>query len=116
MIDIDFKFYRSILWRRLPLILFIWVLITGVGVSVAYLLPPMYRSEARILVEKPQIPGSLVTQTVTVTSQEIIQSIQQRMQTRANMLGIAERFNIFANQPDLSPSERVEVKCLRAAM
>ena len=108
MIDIDFKFYRSILWRRLPLILFIWVLITGVGVSVAYLLPPMYRSEARILVEKPQIPGSLVTQTVTVTSQEIIQSIQQRMQTRANMLGIAERFNIFANQPDLSPSERVE--------
>ena len=108
MIDIDFKFYRSILWRRLPMVLIVWMLIAGIGIAVAYLLPPVYRPEARILVEKPQIPGTLVEQTVTVTSQEIIQSIQQRMQTRANMLDVAERFNVFADKPDLTPSERVE--------
>lgn len=107
MIDIDFKFYRAILWRRLPLILFIWILIAGIGISVAYLLPPIYRSEARILVEKPQIAASLATNTVNISSAEIIQAIQQRLATRANMLDIAERYNIFANEPELTPSDRV---------
>ena len=108
MIDIDFKFYRSILWRRLPLILFIWIVVAGAGIAVAYLLPSVYRSEARILVEKPQIPGTLVQQTVTVTSAEIIQTIQQRLLTRANVLKVAERFNVFADRSDLTPSERAE--------
>ena len=108
MIDIDFKFYRSILWRRLPLILFIWIVVAGAGIDVAYLLPSVYRSEARILVKKPQIPGTLVQQTVTVTSAEIIQTIQQRLLTRANVLKVAERFNVFADRSDLTPSERAE--------
>lgn len=108
MIDLDFKFYRAILWKRLPLILLVWMLIAGIAIAVAYLLPPVYRSSARILVEKPQIDPSLAQNTVTVTSGEIIQNIQQRLMTRANMLDIAERFNVFAQHPDYSPSERVE--------
>lgn len=108
MIDIDFKFYRSILWRRLPLILVIWVLIAGAAVSVAYFLPSVYRSEARILVEKPQIDTQLANQTVNITSGEIIQTIQQRMSTRSNMLEVADNFGVFANEPDLTPSQKVE--------
>jgi len=107
MIDLDFKFYRSILWKRLPLIMMVWLLIAGIAIAVAYLLPPVYRSGARILVEKAQIDPNLATQTVNVTSGEIIQSIQQRLMTRSNMLDIAERFNVFAKTPDYSPSERV---------
>lgn len=104
MIDIDFKFYRGILWKRLPLILAIWLVIAIAAMAVAYVLPPVYRSNARILVVKPQIDQT----TVTVTSAEIIQSIQERLLTRANLLDIAKEFNIYANKPELSPSERVE--------
>lgn len=103
MIDIDFKFYRSILWKRLPLIMMIWLVVAGAAIAVAYLLPPVYRSTARILVEKPQIDIT----TVRLTSAEIIQSIQQRMMTRSNMLDIAEQFNVFAHESELSPTERV---------
>jgi len=108
MIDIDFKFYRAILWRRLPLILIIWILIAGIGIAVAYLLPPVYRSEARILVEKPQINANLATQTLSITSGEIIQAIQQRMQTRSNMLDVAARLNVFDQTSEYTPSQRVE--------
>jgi len=102
MIDIDFKFYRSILWKRLPLILAIWIVIAGAAIAVAYILPPVYRSNARVLVVKPQIDQS----TVTLTSGEIIQSIQERLLTRGNLLEIAKRFDVFKDDPDLSPSER----------
>jgi polysaccharide chain length determinant protein (PEP-CTERM system associated) len=102
MIDIDFKFYRGILWKRLPLIIMIWLIISTIAIAVAYVLPPVYRSNARLLVVKPQIDQT----TVTVTSAEIIQSIQERLLTRSNMLDIAKRFDIYGDQPDLSPSER----------
>lgn len=108
MIDIDFKFYRAILWQRLPLILLIWLTLAIAAIALAYVLPPVYRSNAKILVEKPQIDQSLASATVNVTSEEIIQAIQQRLTTRANMLDVAERFGVFADQPDLSPSERVK--------
>lgn len=108
MIDIDFKFYRAILWKRLPLILMVWLVIAGAGLAIAYLLPPVYKSAARVLVVKPQIDASLATQTVNLASSEIIQEVEQRLMTRSNMLQIAEKYNVFADKPDLSPSERVQ--------
>lgn len=104
MIDIDFKFYRGILWRRLPLIIMIWLVIAIAAIAIAYVLPPVYRSNARILVVKPQVDQT----TVTVTSAEIIQSIQERLLTRTNMLEIAKDFEVFADEQDLSPSERYQ--------
>ncbi len=102
MIDIDFKFYRSILWKRLPLIITIWLIISIAAIAIAYVLPPVYRSNARLLVVKPVVDQT----TVTVTSAEIIQSIQERLLTRSTMLDIAKRFEIYADDPDMSPTER----------
>lgn len=106
MIDIDFKFYRGILWKRLPLIIGIWLALSIAAIAVAYVLPPVYRSNARILVVKPQIDPNLANQTVNLTTAEIIQSIQERLLTRSNMLKIAKDFDVFAEKPDHSPSER----------
>jgi len=106
MIDIDFKFYRGILWKRLPLIIAIWLALSIAAIAVAYVLPPVYRSNARILVVKPQIDPNLATQTVNLTTAEIIQSIQERLLTRSNLLKIAKDFDVFEDKPDYSPSER----------
>lgn len=84
------------------MIVAVWLILSIVAITVAYILPPVYRSNARLLVVKPQIDQT----TVTVTSAEIIQSIQERLLTRSNMLDIAQEFDIFADQPDLSPTER----------
>ena len=109
MIDIDFKFYLSIFWRRFPLFMLVWLTITSVGIAVAYLLPSIYKSEAKILVESPQISRTLYEDTVTASSNEIIQGIQQRLLTRTNLLDIAERFNTLGSWPGYSPTERVDI-------
>ncbi len=109
----DFKFYLSILWRRLPLVLFIWIAIASAGIYAAFKLPPVYQANATILVESPKIPTDLATSTVSVSSDEVIQVIKQRLTTRDNLLRLSEKFNVFASDQGLSPTERVEL--MRAA-
>ena len=104
MQDFDLKFYLSLFWRRFPLFLFVWALITVLGVAVAMVLPEKYKSVASILVESEQIEGSVVN----LGPSEQIQIVQQRMMTRQNLLSIADRFDVFANRPDFSPSQLVE--------
>ncbi len=107
MIDLDFKFYFSLLLRRLPLLLLVWTSISAAGLFVAYILPPVYRSEASILVESPRIPRDLADSTVNVAAGEVIQIIERRLMTRTNVLDIAERFRVFQSASGLSPTDKV---------
>ena len=104
MLDFDLKFYLSLFWRRFPLFLFVWALISALGVLVALLLPEKYKSTASILVESEQIEGS----TVSLSPNEQIQVIQQRIMTRQNLLELADTHSIFSGRQDLSPSAQVE--------
>jgi uncharacterized protein involved in exopolysaccharide biosynthesis len=100
--NVDLKFYLSIFLRRLPYFVVIAAFLTAIGIAVASILPPVYRSTATILVEAPQIPGDLAQSTVPVDPIEQIQIIQQRLMTRANILSLADRFDIYADQPGIS--------------
>ena len=100
--NVDLKFYLSIFLRRLPYFVVIAAFLTAIGNAVASILPPVYRSTATILVEAPQIPGDLAQSTVPVDPIEQIQIIQQRLMTRANILSLADRFDIYADQPGIS--------------
>ena len=78
------------------------------SVAVAYLLPPVYQSNARILVESQQIPTDLVRSTVEQSTQERVALIQQRLFTRQTMLEIAAQYRVFADRPNMSPTDIVE--------
>lgn len=99
--NVDLKFYLSIFLRRLPYFILIAAFLSAVGVAVASILPPSYRSSASILVEAPQIPGDLARTTVPVDPIEQIQIIEQRLTTRANLLSLADRFKLYADQPGI---------------
>ena len=103
MIDIDLKFYLSLLWRRLPWVLVIWVTLSAAGITVAYILPPVYLSSGTILVVPPQIQGP----SAQVPAPQQLQTIRQRLMTRPTLLDMAERLRIFDKQPELSPADRV---------
>lgn len=103
MIDIDLKFYFSLLWRRLPWVLLIWVTLSAAGITVAYILPPVYLSSGTILVVPPQIQGP----SAQVPAPQQLQTIRQRLMTRPTLLDMAERLRIFDDQPELSPADRV---------
>ncbi len=109
MIDIDFRFYLSVFWRRLPLFLLVWILIASIGIAIAYLLPSVYKAEARFLVESQQIDKELQGTTVTSPAEEIIQRIRARILTRTNLLDVEQRFGALGRWEGYSPTERVEI-------
>jgi polysaccharide biosynthesis transport protein len=105
--NVDLKFYLSIFMRRVPYFVVIVALLSAIGIAVASMLPPVYRSTAAILVESQQIPGDLARSTVPVNPIEQIQIIEQRLMTRANILTLANRFNIYADQPGVTADDIV---------
>ena len=58
--NLDLKFYWKLFWRRLPLMTLLVLLTTSFGVISAMKLPETWSTSARLLVEAPQIPDSMV--------------------------------------------------------
>jgi uncharacterized protein involved in exopolysaccharide biosynthesis len=81
-------FYWELFKRRWPYFILPFVVIASTGIAGAYLWPPTYMSEGKILVQSQQIPSELVRPTVTSAAQERIQVIQQRTMTRDNLIAI----------------------------
>jgi polysaccharide chain length determinant protein (PEP-CTERM system associated) len=102
------KFYISIFLRRLPYFLLVAIVIGTVSVIVARSLPPVYVSSMRLIVESPRIPTELAASTVRTPAEERLQIIEQRLLTRANLLDVANRLDVFENQSEMLPDEIVE--------
>jgi uncharacterized protein involved in exopolysaccharide biosynthesis len=94
----DVSFYLSLFLRRLPYFVAIVCLSTTVAIVVALLMPREYRSMAKILVEAPQIPAELVRSTVSTSSLQQLQIIQQQITTRENLVSLAAKLNLYADE------------------
>ena len=105
----DARFYVALLVRRLPYVLLLIAATTLAGIVLAYKLPPVYRAEARLLVENPQIPDELAASTVRSTATEILLSIQQRILTTANLLELARTYKVFDNVDAMPTDTAVEI-------
>lgn len=105
---IDLRFYLQRFRRRLPWFLVVSTAVMAVGLTLAVALPPVYNSSAKLLVEDPTIPTNLAASTVNTGAPEALTIIQQRILTRANLLDMATRLNIYAGKPAMSPDKIVE--------
>lgn len=94
----DFRYYLSLLRRRFLYIFIPFVLVFGVSAAIAILLPPVYRSTGKILVESQQIPADLVRSTITSYADERIEMIKQRVMTRKNLFRIVDKFDLFSGK------------------
>ena len=74
---------------------------------VALFLPPVYRSTATILIEEQEIPQELVRSTITTYADERIQTISQRVMTRANLMQIIEKYDLYADRRRRETAEEV---------
>lgn len=104
----DLKFYIALILRRLPLILIIVATGCAIGLTLAFTLPTVYRAEARLLFESPQIPDELAASTVRSTADENLMMIQQRVLTRGNLLELSKRFGLYQAPQDMTEEEIVE--------
>ena len=103
----ELRFYLSVVWRRLPILLVVFLTVSFTAFAVAVVLPTVYTARGQLLVEAPQIPVSLAQSTVQVRSREQLAVIQRRLLTRANLLQIAREFDVYENMDTMSPDEIV---------
>jgi succinoglycan biosynthesis transport protein ExoP len=106
---LDLRFYLSLILRRLPIIVALIVATTTAGVLYAVSLPPVFRAESRLLIENAQIPDELAASTVRSTADEILLAIQQRIMTRENLLTMADRHDLFADDLDLTQEKQLDL-------
>jgi len=97
--------YLAILRRRKLSFLLPFLLISVIGIVIAFLLPPVFKSEANVLIERQSIPKDMVDSTVQTYVQEQIEQIRQRIATSANMLEIAEKYDLYTEEREDNPQE-----------
>ena len=112
----NLSFYLSLFRRRLPYFLVVATVLSAIAVTVAYTLPPAYESRMVLLVESAQIPEDLASSTVQTPAFEQLQIIQQRLMTRGNMLDIARKLNVLADQRKMNPDQIVDAMRARTTI
>jgi polysaccharide biosynthesis transport protein len=91
--------------RRMWLCLAIVIAILAAALLLAFRLPPVYLSQATILIEQPAIPEDMVPTTISSYVDEQIQIVAQRVQTPESITQIIEEFALFPEERKTEPME-----------
>ncbi len=92
--------------RRLPIVVTMGVVFC-LGVAVAFLWPPVYRSTATILIEEQEIPPDLVRSAITTYADQRIETIKQQVMSRSTLWKIIEQYGLYRGLRKRSPTEEV---------
>lgn len=82
-------------------------LLLAVAVPFGMFWPPVYRSTATILIEEQEIPRDLVRSTVTSFADERIQVISQQVMTRATLIQIVEKYDLYGRERRYLSNEEI---------
>ena len=104
--------YFGIFRRQRGVALWVSSLALVATVVIALAWPPVYRSSATILIEQQEIPTDLVRSTVSSYADQRIQIITQRVMTRANLVEIIRKYDLYAEDRRSDPLE-VVVEAMR---
>ena len=99
------RMFRRRFWI-VALILIIGLPVVGL---YAFLKPPLYQAEAKILVESQRIPDELARSTVTGEAAERLQIIQQRLMARDNLTKLIQDVGLFTDRGDLTMTDKVDL-------
>ncbi len=99
--------FRNIIRRRKKAFIIGFSIVFVLAVMVAFVLPPIYRSESTILIETQQIPSEYVRSSVTGYVEERLSVIEQRVMSHANLLEIINRFDLYPDMKDKYTTEDI---------
>lgn len=106
--NLDFTFYRSLFWRRLPMMALFVLACSSLGIITAMKLPESFYTTALLAVEAPEISERLVGPLTEIEATEQLEIIESRLMTRANLIDIANRYEVFEGLREMEP-DQVEV-------
>ena len=107
MQDFDVSQILSNLYRRKGLILSVFVVVSLLAVYLASVLPPVYRSNALIVVTPQRVPASIVHSTVTIDLNERMRSIVPEILSRTQLEKMIQEFDLYPSEKKGSIEERV---------
>ncbi len=81
--------------RHRPIMVLVFSVGMALTVGLALFWPPTYRSSATILIEQQEIPQDFVRTMISSFADQRIQLISQRVMTSQNLMGIAERYDLY---------------------
>ena len=113
--QIDLQAIKGIIRRQKILFLVAFLAIFILSIIVAFVLPPVYRSQSTILIEEQQIPQEFVRTTITSYVEERLQVITKQILSRPRLLEIIKEFNLYPEMKDRYTTEEI-VKKMRAAI
>ena len=91
----DIKDLKGIIRRGKKIFIITSLSIFLLAVVIAFVLPSLYLSQSTILIEGQQIPKEYVQSTITGYVDERLQVITQRIMSRARLMEIIDRFNLY---------------------
>jgi polysaccharide chain length determinant protein (PEP-CTERM system associated) len=94
--------YLEIFRRRRLAFILPFILILIVTITLVVIIPPVYRSEASLFIERQEIPSDLVETTVTGYVEERIKAITKRLLTNENLWRIAEKLDLYPEERNLA--------------
>ena len=101
--NLDFAFYMRLFWYRLPIMTIFVVVGSIIGGVTAYRAPETWSSSARLLVAAAQISDDLVAATNRTNAVEQLDIIENKLLTRANLIDIANTYQVFENLREMEP-------------
>lgn len=99
--------YLSIIRRRAPYLIGIFVAVLLISVAVAIATPPTYRATGTIMVESPQVPENIVPNAIRNQLDDRIDTIMQRVMTRESLLQIANKYGLFKESAGSSRTDEL---------
>jgi len=108
--QLEIQDLKGVIRRRKKSFLILFVLIFIFAGGIAFLLPPIYRSESKIIIEGQQIPEDYVKTTITSYVEERLQVAKQQIMTRAKILSIINQFNLYSEMREKHTTEEMIAK------
>src|SRR5712692_3998873 len=81
--------------RLLAVVPFLFVL--AGAASLAFFLPGLWAARSLIMVDRPQVPESMVKSTVTGDLEGQLITVSQEIMTRPRLAAIIQRYNLYPN-------------------
>jgi len=104
---LELKDYIDAFRRRRKSILSVVLVVFSASVIAALIWPPVYRSSATILIEEQEIPAELIQSTITSYATQRIQTISQRVMTRANLMEIIDKYDLYHRKRKFETTEEI---------
>lgn len=108
--DLDPRDIKNFIRRRNKCFLITFLILFVIGVSIAIILPPIYRSEATILSEKQQVPEKALQSSKRNFFEQKVEQLTQKVLIRSKLIEIINEFNLYSDLKDRStPADLLEI-------